>query len=71
MEAAARPLPSEESTPPVTKINFVFIAVTPHKDKGLGGPWEGAFQAATICSVAYVTTPPIYLTFSRIQKREG
>jgi hypothetical protein len=25
MDAAAKPLPSEERTPPVTKINFVFI----------------------------------------------
>jgi hypothetical protein len=25
MEAAARPLPKDESTPPVIKINFVFL----------------------------------------------
>ncbi|EKD42192.1 MAG: hypothetical protein ACD_73C00278G0001, partial [uncultured bacterium] len=27
MEAAAKPLPSEETTPPVTKINFVLVAI--------------------------------------------
>ncbi len=29
MEAAASPLPKDDSTPPVIKINFVFIIETP------------------------------------------
>jgi hypothetical protein len=28
MEAAARPFPNEDKTPPVTKINFVVIVIS-------------------------------------------
>jgi hypothetical protein len=30
IEAAAKPLPKEERTPPVTKINFVFMICPQH-----------------------------------------
>jgi hypothetical protein len=35
MEAAARPFPRDERTPPVIKINFVFMFIKSYSDKEL------------------------------------
>jgi hypothetical protein len=35
MEAAARPLPRDERTPPVIKMNFVFMFIKSCSDKEL------------------------------------
>src|SRR5277367_1295759 len=59
MEAAARPLPSEDTTPPVTKMYFADIFASPNFD-GIGWTcragtskycrfgegWEGRFRGA-------------------------
>jgi hypothetical protein len=34
MEAAARPFPRDERTPPVIKMNFVFMFIKSYSDKG-------------------------------------
>jgi hypothetical protein len=52
MEAEANPLPSDERTPPVTKMNFVGIAL-PFEKQGIGFRVKGLEKLSQVASPLY------------------
>jgi hypothetical protein len=52
-EAAASPLPIEETTPPVTKINFVFTLKKPPETGSAEGWLIAVSEAPTLTTYEY------------------